>query len=247
MPHTNPPDLLLIGPSKPLLAEGLEPAFTVHKLIEAKDREAFLAAIADRVQAFAVTYTNQKIDAAFMQRLPKLEIMASFGVGYDHIDALAAGKRGIIVTNTPDVLTEEVADTALGLLLCTVREFPQAERHLRAGKWPSKATYPLTPATLRNRTVGLVGMGRIGRRSRGGSKPSACRSSIIRGGRGPELPIGIIRALSTWRADVDTLIVIVPGGPETQNMIDARGAGRARPERHPDQHGARLGGRRGRR
>ena len=64
MPHTNPPDLLLIGPSKPLLAKGLEPAFTVHKLIEAKDREAFLAAIADRVRAFAVTYTNQKIDAA---------------------------------------------------------------------------------------------------------------------------------------------------------------------------------------
>ena len=161
MPHTNPPDLLLIGPSKPLLAKGLEPTFTVHKLIEAKDREAFLAAIADRVQAFAVTYTNQKIDAAFMQRFPKLEIVSSFGVGYDHIDAKWAGAHGILVTNTPDVLNEEVADTALGLLLCTVRGFPQAERHLRAGKW-EQGPYPLTRATLRNRTVGLVGMGRIG-------------------------------------------------------------------------------------
>ena len=157
----NKPDILLIGPSKPLLAKGLEPAFTVHKLIEAKDREAFLAAIADRIAAFAVTYTNQKIDADFMQRFPKLEIVSSFGVGYDHIDAKWAGAHGIMVTNTPDVLNEEVADTALGLLLCTVREFPQAERHLRAGKW-EQGPYPLTRATLRNRTVGLVGMGRIG-------------------------------------------------------------------------------------
>ena len=96
-----------------------------------------------------------------MQRLPKLEIVSSFGVGYDHVDAIAAGERGIVVTHTPDVLTEEVADTALGLLLCTVREFPQAERYLRAGKWP-EGNYPLSQATLRDRTVGLVGMGRIG-------------------------------------------------------------------------------------
>ena len=84
----------------------------------------------------------ERVDDALIGRLPKLEIIASFGVGYDHVDALAAGKRGIIVTNTPDVLTEEVADTALGLLLCTVRELPQAERYLRAGKWPASATIP---------------------------------------------------------------------------------------------------------
>ena len=131
----NKPDILLIGPSKPLLAKGLEAAFTVHRLIEATDREAFLSGIADRVRAFAVTYSNQKIDAEFMQRFPKLEIVSSFGVGYDHVDATWAGAHGILVTNTPDVLNEEVADTALGLLLCTVREFPQAERFLRVGKW----------------------------------------------------------------------------------------------------------------
>ena len=67
----NKPDVLLIGPSKPLLAKGLAPAFTVHRLIEAADRETFLSGIADRVRAFAVTYSNQKIDAAFMQRFPK--------------------------------------------------------------------------------------------------------------------------------------------------------------------------------
>jgi lactate dehydrogenase-like 2-hydroxyacid dehydrogenase len=71
-------------------------------------------------------------DALFL-RLPRLEILSGSGVGYDHIDAQAAGKRRIVVTNTPDVLPGEVADTAIGLLLCTVRELPQAER---AGKWP---------------------------------------------------------------------------------------------------------------
>ena len=103
----------------------------------------------------------EPIDEALFSRLPKLEIVSSFGVGYDHVDAIAAGKRGIVVTHTPDVLTEEVADTTIGLLLCTVRELPQAERYLRAGKWP-EGNYPLSRATLRNRSVGLVGMGRIG-------------------------------------------------------------------------------------
>src|SRR3984893_3376897 len=146
---SNKPDTLLIGPSKPLMAKGLDPAFTVHKLIEAKDREAFLAGLADSVRAFAVTYSNQKIGPEFMQKFPKLEIISSFGVGYDHVDAKWAGAHGIVVTNTPDVLNEEVADTALGLLLCTVRELPQAERHLRAGQWVT-GDYQLT-TSLRGR------------------------------------------------------------------------------------------------
>jgi hypothetical protein len=82
-----------------------------------------------------------------MDKLPKLEIIANFGVGYDTIDAAEAGRRGVIVTNTPDVLTEEVADLAVGLLIATVRQLPQVDRYLRAGKWLEKA-YPLT-ATLR--------------------------------------------------------------------------------------------------
>src|SRR5580658_5185817 len=138
------PDILLVGPYKPAF-KALDAAFTVHRLIDATDRDALIAGIADTVRGFAVTYSNQKIDAQFMQRFPKLEIVSSFGVGYDHVDAKWAGAHGIIVTNTPDVLNEEVADTTLGLLLCTVREFPQAERFLRAGNW-EKRPYPLTPA-----------------------------------------------------------------------------------------------------
>src|ERR1700720_1784360 len=217
----NKPDVLLIGPSKPLLAKGLESAFTVHRLIEAKDRVAFLAGIADRVRAFAVTYSNQKIDAEFMQRFPRLEIVSSFGVGYDHVDANWAGAHNILVTNTPDVLNEEVADTALGLLLCTVREFPQAERFLRAGK-REQGPYPLTPATLRARTVGMVGMGRIGQAI--ARRLDAFRVPVVYHARRPQADADYryYPSLIAMAHDVDVLLVIVPGGAETRNLIDAK-------------------------
>ena len=117
------PDVLLIGNKKPVIVSGLEPKVTLHKLIDATDKDAFLKSIAGKVRALVVAYTNERISPEFMQRFPKLEQISSFGVGYDHIDAKWAGAHGIIVTNTPEVLNEEVADTALGLLLCTVREF----------------------------------------------------------------------------------------------------------------------------
>ena len=132
----------------------------------------------------------------------------------------AAARRGIIVTNTPDVLTEEVADTALGLLLCTVRELPQAERYLRAGKWRER-DYPLSRATLRNRTVGMVGMGRIGmaiaRRLEAFGVPVVYHTRQPR----PELPYRHYANLIEMARAVDILMVIVPGGPATANMIDA--------------------------
>jgi lactate dehydrogenase-like 2-hydroxyacid dehydrogenase len=213
------PDVLLVGPAKPLLAKGLEAAFTVHRLIE-EDPKTFPNGIADRVRAFAVTYSNQKIDAEFMQRFPKLEIVSSFGVGYDHVDARWAGAHGILVTNTPDVLNEEVADTALGLLLCTVREFPQADRYLRAGKW-QQAPYPLTAATLRDRTVGMVGMGRIAQAI--ARRLDAFRVPVVYHSRRPQAAVGYKHypSLLDMAHDVDVLIAIVPGGAETRNLINA--------------------------
>ena len=213
-------DLLLIGPSKPLLAQGLEGVFTVHSLIEAQDREALLQRIGPRVRALAVTYTNQTIDAGFMQRFPRLEIVSSFGVGYDHVDAKWAGEHGIVVTNTPDVLNEEVADTTLGLLLCTVREFPQADRYVRAGRW-EHGPYPLSAATLRDRTVGIVGMGRIGQAI--ARRLEAFDVPVVYHSRRPQPNVGYRHypILVDMARDVDVLVVIVPGGAATRNMIDA--------------------------
>ncbi len=193
-------------PEKTRLA--LAGAFTIH---DGADRNAAIRGLA-RGGHFDV-------DRALFDRLPKLEIVASFGVGYDGIDLKAAAERGIVVTNTPDVLTEEVADTALGLLLMTVRELSAAERHLRQGKW-IKGNYPLT-GTLRNRTVGIVGLGRIGmaiaRRLDAMQVPVVYHTRHAR----PDVPYRYYADLRAMAADVDTLIVVLPGTPSTTKLIDA--------------------------
>jgi lactate dehydrogenase-like 2-hydroxyacid dehydrogenase len=214
------PDVLLVGARKPVLINGLEPKITLHDYLGAKDREAFVKSVGDKIRAIAIAYTANKVDAAFLSKFPKLEQISSFGVGYDHIDAKWAGEHGIIVTNTPEVLNEEVADTALGLLLCTVREFPQAERYVRAGKW-ADAQYPLTKATLRNRTVGIVGMGRIGKAI--AKRLDAFGVPVVYHSRNPQAGVGYkyYPKLIDMARDVDTLMVIVPGGAATQNLINA--------------------------
>jgi lactate dehydrogenase-like 2-hydroxyacid dehydrogenase len=219
MPEDKKP-VLLLGPLKPVVVNGLESGCIVHKTAAAKDRDAFLVEHAD-VRAIACSATTEKIPGSFMERFPNLEIVASFGVGYDHMDAKWAAAHGVILTNTPGVLTEEVADTALGLLLCTVRELPQAEKYLRAGKWRDK-DYPLTKATLRDRTVGLVGMGAIGhaiaRRLDAFGVPVAYHTRQKRS----QVPYRHYANLIDMARDVDILLAIVPGGPATANMIDAK-------------------------
>jgi lactate dehydrogenase-like 2-hydroxyacid dehydrogenase len=212
-------DIVLIGASKPVIVDGLTPHTNLHKLFEQKDQEAYLAEIAPKVRGLAVAYTANKVDAAFMSRFPRLEIVSSFGVGYDHVDAKWAGEHGIIVTNTPDVLNEEVADTTLGLLLCTVREFPQADRYVRAGKWAEKA-FPLSKATLRDRTVGMVGMGRIGKAI--ARRLDAFGVPVVYHSRNPQKDVSYkyYPDLVAMARDVDTIILIVPGGASTKNLIN---------------------------
>jgi lactate dehydrogenase-like 2-hydroxyacid dehydrogenase len=214
-------DVLLIGPPKPVIVNGLTGAFNLVKFSDAKDRDKFFAERAPRVRGMAVAATEERVDGPFMTRFPRLEIVSSFGVGYDHVDARWAGAHGITVTNTPDVLTEEVADTALGLLLCTAREFPQAERYLRAGKWLKK-NYPLSKATLRDRTVGMVGMGRIGQAI--ARRLAAMQVPVVYHSRRPAagVPYRHYPKLIDMARDVDVLMVITPGGAETKNLINAQ-------------------------
>src|SRR6516165_1164770 len=213
-------DVILLGPLKPLIVKGLKAIGTLHKNAEAKDLQSFYASQVD-IRAIACAATSEYLGDAFIRRFPKLQIISSFGVGYDHIDAKAAAAHGVIVTNTPEVLTEEVADTALGLLLCTVREFPQAERYLRAGQWLKK-NYPLSKATLRVRTVGMVGMGRIGQAI--ARRLAAMQVPVVYHSRRPAagVPYRHYPKLIDMARDVDVLMVITPGGAETKNLIDAQ-------------------------
>lgn len=217
------PELLQTGPMMAMVEAQLKQHFTVHRL-DAPDAERVLAEAGPRIRAVATGVGStgggvRRVTAMLMDRLPALEIVSNFGVGYDAVDAEEAGRRGVVVTNTPGVLDDEVADLTIALLLATIRRLPQAERHLRAGKWPSGG-FPLSP-TLRDRTIGIVGMGRIGkaigRRLEGFGRPIAYHSRRPAEG----VPYAHYPDLITLARDVDALIVIVPGGPETNNMINA--------------------------
>ncbi|MGE0847903.1 MAG: 2-hydroxyacid dehydrogenase [Flavobacteriaceae bacterium] len=161
-----------------------------------------------------------KVDAALIDRLPNLQIVSNFGVGYDTVDAAHAGSRGIYVTNTPDVLTEEVADTTLGLILMTVRELPQTERYLRAGKWLDRP-YPLTRATLRDRKVGILGLGRIGKAV--ARRLEAFGTPIAYHGRSRQADVDYEyhATLKGLAEAVDILVSIAPGGADTHHLIGA--------------------------
>lgn len=208
------PEILMPGRMMPSVGEALDKRFVVHRLYEAGDAAAKLEEVAPRIGAIAA---GGKVDAALIDRLPKLEIVANFGVGYDGIDAAHAATRGVIVTNTPDVLTEEVADTALGLLLMTVRELSAAERHLRAGRWPT-GNYPLT-ATLRDRTVGIVGLGRIGKAI--ARRLEAFGVPVVYHNRRPQADVDYryYPDLVAMARDVDTLVSVLPGGAATDKLI----------------------------
>jgi lactate dehydrogenase-like 2-hydroxyacid dehydrogenase len=195
-----------VGAAPPLVDKGLNDAFTVT-------RDA-----SDAVRGVAVCGGHTPINAAFVGRLPKLEIVSSFGVGYDHIDAAALAARGIVVTHTPDVLTGEVADLALGLLIATVRQLPQVDRYLRAGKWLERP-YPLT-ATLRGRKVGILGLGRIGKAI--ARRLEACDLEIEYHGRKPQPDVTYRYhpTLLGLAQSCDVLMVVASGGAETRHMVN---------------------------
>ena len=211
------PKVLMPSPMPSNVVEGLAAATSLVKLWESPDEAAVLAEVAGDVRALAVG-GHVKITADYMRQFPALEIVSSFGVGYDTVDAAWAGKHGIVVTNTPDVLNEEVADTALGLMLAAVRQFPAAERHLRAGQWRTKA-FPLTP-TLRGRTVGILGLGRIGRAV--ARRAEAFGLTIVYHGRRPQpgVPYLYCSTVKALAEASDILVVITPGGAETDRLVD---------------------------
>jgi lactate dehydrogenase-like 2-hydroxyacid dehydrogenase len=216
------PALLMTGEIMPLITQGCDVRFEVQRYSEAPDREALLKRVGPSIAAICTgSITGVKTTDAMMAACPNLKIIANFGVGYDSVDVEAAARRGVVVTNTPEVLTEEVADTALGLLLGTVREFSRAEKWLRDGRWAADGDYRLTPASLRDRSVGIAGLGRIGKAV--ARRVEAFGVPVSYYGRSQQAGVGYrhYSDLVALARDVDTLIVVTPGGPDTHNLIDA--------------------------
>jgi len=210
--------ILILGEPLPELEEWLSPVFSLHRSVPAGE-SLERAPWSRDIRGIAVC-SHHPVTPGLMQSLPNLRIVSCCSVGYDHVDAWWAGAHGITVTNTPGVLTEEVADTAVALLLCTVRRLPQAERYLREGKWLA-GNFPLTEGTLRESTIGLVGMGRIGRAIT--RRLLAFGVSVVyhTPSPKPDLPHRHYGDLTAMAADVDILINCAPGGESTRSMVDA--------------------------
>ncbi len=211
--------ILSIGQMDKRVDEALLERFEIYR-DDATGLESAVAAHGHEISAI-ITRGRCRSDAALIARLPKLELIANFGVGYDSIDVAAAAARGVVVTNTPDVLNGEMADFTVGLLLATIRRLPQADRHVRSGLWGKGENFPLAPS-LRGRSVGIAGMGRIGkviaRRLEGFDVPI----SVYGRRKQPDLAYPFYSDLRELAAAVDTLIVVLPGGPQTVNVVDAQ-------------------------
>jgi lactate dehydrogenase-like 2-hydroxyacid dehydrogenase len=212
-------DILMTAPMMPIVIDALDEAFTLHRLWEQTDKEAFLEEFGPRIRGVATSTLFGRVDATLLDRLPNAEIVSSFGVGYDNVDAAEAARRNIIVTNTPGVLDDEVADLTLGLLLATLRKIPQADRYLRDGKW-LKASFPLS-ATLRERKVGIVGLGRIGKAI--AKRLSGFDVSIAYHGRTQQDDVAYpyYPTVTGLAEACNVLIVITPGGASTKHLINA--------------------------
>lgn len=154
------PDVLQVGPYPEWDQGPLDEAFVVHRFFEATDQSDFLQNVGPRVRGIA-TRGELGADKVMINACPKLEVISVYGVGYDAVDLAACKERGIRVTNTPDVLTKDVADLGVAMMLAQSRGMIGAEAWVRDGSWASKGLYPLKSRVWGKR-VGILGLGRIG-------------------------------------------------------------------------------------
>jgi lactate dehydrogenase-like 2-hydroxyacid dehydrogenase len=211
-------EVLSVGPFYAPSYETMERDFTVHKLWQAKDRAALIAEVGGRVRAIQ-TGGGHGADAKLMDALPKLEIIACFGVGVDAVDLDAARQRGVIVTNTPEVLNECVADLAMGLTIATLRRISLGDRFVRAGSW-LKGALPLAQK-VGGKTMGILGYGRIGKAI--AKRAEAFGMHIVYHGRKPQAGVAhkYYASLAEMARDCDVLMVICPGGAATRHIVNA--------------------------
>ncbi len=203
----------------PLLAsceQALAERYTVHKLHEIADKDGWLADNGARIRAHA----GAGVQADLMDKLPNLEIIASFGVGYDNIDIAGAKARNIRVTNTPDVLNDAVAELTVGLMISLARRIPQSDQFVRQGKWPG-GNFGLF-SELTGKTVGILGLGRIGKEI--ATRLQAMKMRVVYHGRSQQqnTPYIYYDSLEDMARDSDWLVVIAPGGKGTEGIVSRK-------------------------
>ncbi len=211
-------DILITAPLPPFLYEPLKQAYRCHDYAQAADKPALLRdagrQVRGLVQGGGTVTPTELLDA-----LPALEIISVFGVGYDGVPTDYCKRRGIKVTNTPDVLTDDVADVAVGLILMTGRGFVRANRFVHAGEWLQRG--PELSTKLGGRTVGILGLGRIGKAI--AQRVHAMQMDVAYTGRNPQdVPYRYVPDLEALARASDFLVVACPGGAATRHLVDER-------------------------
>lgn len=213
------PEVLVVASKlPPFMMDSLHAAFRVHDRIHETDPDTFRQ-VAHRIVGVAAN-GEAKAPRSLIEQLPALKVISVFGVGYDGIDVQAAKARNVVVGHTPDVLNDDVADLAIGLMLSIARRIPQADRFVREGRWP-QGPMPLA-SKVSGARLGIVGLGRIGgaiaRRAEGFGMSIAYHSRHPK----PDCPYAYFPSAEALASQVDYLVVITPGGAATRKLIDAR-------------------------
>ena len=213
------PGILQIGPMMKHVEEALHGAYQTHRYWEVGDPVKLLASVGPQIRGVA-TDGHNGCSREIIEALPQLEVIASYGVGYDAVDIAACKQHGIRVTNTPDVLNDAVAEMALGLMIGLCRRIPQADVHVREGWWLEGA-YPLT-GELTGARVGILGLGRIGKEI--ARRCQAFKMRVCYHGRQaqPYEPYEYYADLEAMARDVDWLVIIAPGAPETKGIVSRK-------------------------
>ncbi len=211
------PHVLSVAKLSPMLQPLMDAAFTMHDRLHETDPAA-LQRLAPDIHA-VIGGGESRIPAELIAQLPALEVISIMGVGYDGVDVEAAKAQGVVVTHTPDVLNDDVADLALALMLGAARQLPAADRHVREGHWHQSGPMPLA-RKMSGARLGLVGMGRIGQAIAHRACAFDMRISYTARNR-RDVPYPYFPSAKALAAEVDFLVVITPGGAATKHLIDA--------------------------
>ena len=212
-------DVLSIGSFPEATNVELANRFAVTRHFQQPAPDVLDAELRGRVRGIA-TEANRGANRVLIAALPKLEMISVFGVGTDLIDLAAARERGIPVTNTPDILTDEVADLAIGMMLASARQILFADGYVRDGSWASKGPIPLG-RSVGGKTLGVLGLGGIGRAI--ADRAAAFRMRVIYHGprRKADAPYEFIGDLVELARQSDYLMVACKGGPDTRHLVSA--------------------------
>lgn len=211
-------DMLLIGSATPRMMEAFAGDFEIHELDKIDDLASFLTANGSKIEAIA-TNGHAGVSKQIMDGTPNLKVVSCYGVGYDAIDVQAAKAKGAIVTHTPNVLNNDVANTAIMLMLAVSRRLLRDDQWVRSGNWKAKGNAPLT-TSIEGKRVGIVGLGRIGETIARKLEAFSCDIVYHTRNQKPESQYLYYADLVEMAKDVDYLVVITPGGASTNKLVN---------------------------